>query len=132
MKASEKIAVLLNKSAIFFLSICLKACTILLYSFLRGISSAGRALRWQRRGQGFEPPMLHYHKPLITEGFSYVFNLYKVYFTLWLANSWQTQFYQPKFPPPISLKKWHYLISVSHNSKHIKFSCIIFHNLVLT
>lgn len=29
---------------------------------LRGISSAGRALRWQRRGQGFEPPMLHIMK----------------------------------------------------------------------
>jgi hypothetical protein len=25
----------------------------------RGCSSAGRALRWQRRGQGFEPPQLH-------------------------------------------------------------------------
>ena len=25
----------------------------------RGHSSAGRALRWQRRGQGFDPPWLH-------------------------------------------------------------------------
>ena len=24
-----------------------------------GHSSAGRALRWQRRGQGFDPPWLH-------------------------------------------------------------------------
>lgn len=27
---------------------------------LRGHSSAGRALRWQCKGQGFEPPWLHY------------------------------------------------------------------------
>lgn len=27
--------------------------------FFWGVSSAGRALRWQRRGQGFEPPTLH-------------------------------------------------------------------------
>ena len=25
-----------------------------------GHSSAGRALRWQRRGQGFDPPWLHH------------------------------------------------------------------------
>lgn len=31
---------------------------------LRGISSAGRALRWQRRGQRFDPAMLHYQKPI--------------------------------------------------------------------
>ncbi len=27
-----------------------------------GHSSAGRALRWQRRGQGFDPPWLHQGK----------------------------------------------------------------------
>ena len=27
-----------------------------------GISSVGRALRWQRKGQGFETPMLHRNK----------------------------------------------------------------------
>ncbi len=30
-------------------------------SNLWGISSAGRALRWQRRGQRFDPAMLHHH-----------------------------------------------------------------------
>ena len=36
--------------------------TILNYAMLekRGHSSAGRALRWQRRGRGFEPPWLHH------------------------------------------------------------------------
>ena len=29
---------------------------------LWGHSSAGRALRWQRRGQGFDPPWLHQGK----------------------------------------------------------------------
>lgn len=28
--------------------------------WVRGHSSAGRALRWQRRGQGFDPPWLHH------------------------------------------------------------------------
>ncbi len=31
-------------------------------SLLWGISSAGRALRWQRRGQRFDPAMLHQTK----------------------------------------------------------------------
>ena len=30
-----------------------------------GISSAGRALRWQRRGQRFDPAMLHHHTPIL-------------------------------------------------------------------
>lgn len=28
----------------------------------RGISSAGRALEWHSRGQGFDPPILHLKK----------------------------------------------------------------------
>lgn len=36
-----------------------------------GISSAGRALRWQRRGQGFEPPMLHTYKKMNPMGSSF-------------------------------------------------------------
>ena len=29
------------------------------WEYYWGISSAGRALRWQRRGQEFDPPILH-------------------------------------------------------------------------
>lgn len=29
-------------------------------TMVRGHSSAGRALRWQRRGQGFDSPWLHH------------------------------------------------------------------------
>jgi hypothetical protein len=47
---------------------------------IRGISSVGRALRWQRRGHRFEPGMLHTYtqakKTLIYQGFFFYFCLY--------------------------------------------------------
>lgn len=42
----------------------------------RGISSAGRALRWQRRGQRFDPAMLHTQNPYWCKGFSYFQHFY--------------------------------------------------------
>ena len=37
-----------------------------------GFSSVGRALRWQRRGQGFEPPKLHHiNRKALFQGFFY-------------------------------------------------------------
>lgn len=38
------------------------------YKSIRGLSSAGRAPRWQRGGQGFDPPRLHIGKPLCDGG----------------------------------------------------------------
>ncbi len=32
-----------------------------MFAYKWGLSSAGRALRWQRRGQEFDPPRLHQH-----------------------------------------------------------------------
>jgi hypothetical protein len=39
---------------------------------LWGISSAGRALGWQPRGQRFDPAMLHFFKSFIKRVFSFV------------------------------------------------------------
>lgn len=48
------------------LKICRQQCRTgsspVLDTIAWGVSSAGRALRWQRRGQGFEPPTLHHAK----------------------------------------------------------------------
>ena len=41
---------------------------VIIIPLLRGVSSAGRALRWQRRGHGFEPRMLHQNIPPDDEG----------------------------------------------------------------
>jgi pimeloyl-ACP methyl ester carboxylesterase len=38
---------------------------LLIFSFLWGYSSAGRALAWHARGPGFESPYLHFFRPAI-------------------------------------------------------------------
>ena len=42
---------------------------------LRAISSAGRALRSQRRGQGFDPLIVHHKNPVTAMATGFVFSL---------------------------------------------------------
>ena len=41
---------------------CIAVRVPVYYFFARGRSSAGRALDWQSRGQGFDPPRLHHRE----------------------------------------------------------------------
>ena len=41
----------------------------------RGHSSAGRALRWQRRGQGFDPPWLHQNRNNMEQNIDKLFSM---------------------------------------------------------
>ena len=45
------------------------------YWKLRGHSSAGRALRWQRRGQGFDPPWLHQNRSNLEQNIDKLFSM---------------------------------------------------------
>ena len=40
-----------------------------------GHSSAGRALRWQRRGQGFDPPWLHQNRNNMDQNIDKLFSM---------------------------------------------------------
>ena len=51
-----------------------KACAIMIFGEMRGISSVGRARGSQSRGQGFDPPMLHQKRKSSTKVLLFLFS----------------------------------------------------------